>query len=362
MWQEPDVIRDDLRRIGAAGWVPWYALRDRTVLITGATGLIGRTLTKALLWHALQHDTGTRVVALVRDKRKATQTFAPALDAGAPLSCVQGNVQTLQDLGEPVHFVVHGASVTSSREIVTNPVGTIATALRGTERILELARDAQVASVVYLSSVEAYGAPHGSQRIAESDLLGFDPLVVRNCYPESKRMAEAVCAAYRAQHGVPAKILRPTLTFGPDIARGENRVFAQFARSVIEGHDIVLRTDGKTERSYLYTADAVTAVLTVLLGGENGQAYNAANEATYCSVRAMAELVARTCGDGRTAVRVEPQDLSTSGYAPEMQMDLDTTRLRALGWQPTFGLADMYRRMIAGMQADDLRGDRHPDS
>ncbi len=362
MWQEPDVIRDDLGRIGAAGWVPWYALQDRTVLVTGATGLIGRTLTKALLWHALQHDTRARVLALVRNERKARQTFASALDAGAPLSFVQGNVETLRDLGEPVHLVVHGASVTSSREMVTNPVGTISTALRGTERVLQLARDVHVASVVYLSSVEAYGAPRGRQRIAESDLLGFDPLVVRNCYPESKRMAEAMCAAYSAQHGVPVKILRPTLTFGPDIARDENRVFAQFARSVIEGHDIVLRTDGKTERSYLYTADAVTAVLTVLLGGEDGQAYNAANEATYCSVRAMAELVARTCGDGRTAVRVEPQDLATSGYATEMQMDLDTSRLRALGWQPTFGLADMYRRMIAGMQADALRGDRHTDS
>lgn len=171
MWQEPDVVRDDLGRIGAAGWVPWHALQDRTVLVTGATGLIGRTLTKALLWHAMQHDSGTRVLALVRDEARARRTFAPALDAGAPLSFLQGDVQALEDTGGPVHLVVHGASVTASREMVTNPVGTIATALRGTERVLELAREAQVASVVYLSSVEAYGAPHGRRRIAESDLL-----------------------------------------------------------------------------------------------------------------------------------------------------------------------------------------------
>ncbi len=353
MWQEPDVVREDLQRICAARWVPWHALRDRTVLVTGATGLIGRTLTKALLWHAMQHDSGTRVLALVRDEGRASRTFAPALDAAAPLSFLQGDVQALQDVGGPVHLVVHGASVTASREMVTNPVGTIATALRGTERVLELARTAQVESVVYLSSVEAYGAPDGSRRLAEQDLLGFDPLVVRNCYPESKRMAEAMCAAYRAQHGVPVKVLRPTLTFGPDLARDENRVFAQFARCAVEGRDIVLHTTGTTERSYLYTADAVTALLTVLLAGEDGQAYNAANEATYCSVRAMAELVAETCGGGRTAVRVEPQDPATSGYAPAMQMDLDTSRLRALGWQPTVGLADMYRRTIAGMQAGE---------
>ncbi len=132
VWQEPDVVREDLQRICAARWVPWHALRDRTVLVTGATGLIGRTLTKALLWHAMQHDSGTRVLALVRDEGRASQTFAPALDAAAPLSFLQGDVQALQDVGEPVHLVVHGASVTASREMVTNPVGTIATALRGT--------------------------------------------------------------------------------------------------------------------------------------------------------------------------------------------------------------------------------------
>jgi nucleoside-diphosphate-sugar epimerase len=347
VWQEPDVIREDLDRIGATRCVPWHVLHDRTVLVTGATGLIGRTLIKALLWYSLGHDAGLRVVALVRNAEGARQVFSAPLAAGAPLSFVEGDVQTMPALKEPVQFVVHGASVTASRNFIMTPAETISTTVRGTERVLEYARDEQVESLVYLSTVEVYGAPDGTRLLGETDLLGFDPLVVRNCYPESKRMAEAMCAAYAAQHGVPAKVLRPTLTFGPGLPQQEERVFAQFARCAAEGRDIVLHTKGETKRSYLYTADAVTAVLTVLLAGLDGQAYNAANEATYCSVREMAELVAETCADGRIAVRVESRDLATSGYAPTLQMNVDTTRLQALGWQPTIGLADMYRRMIA---------------
>ena len=347
MWQEPDVVREDLDRIGATGSVPWHALHDRTVLVTGATGLIGRTLTKALLWYSLRHDAGLRVIALVRDTERARRVFAAPLAAGAPLSFVQGDVQAAWAVDEPVHFVVHGASLTASRDFITNPVETLTTTLGGTTRVLELAREQQVESVLHLSTVEVYGVPDGSRPLTETDLLGFDPLVVRSSYPESKRMAETMCAAYAAQHGVHVKVLRPTLTFGPDLPEHEGRVFAQFARCAAEGRDIVLRTTGETERSYLYTADAVTAALTVLLAGQDGSAYNAANEATYCSVREMAELVAETCAADRIGVRVEPEDLTTSGYAPTLQMAVDTSRLQALGWRPTTGLADMYRRMSA---------------
>jgi nucleoside-diphosphate-sugar epimerase len=220
--------------------------------------------------------------------------------------------------------------------------------VEGTERILEIARQHHVESVVYLSSVEVYGAPDGSRRIAESDFSGIDPMVVRSSYPEGKRIAEALTCAYATEFGVHAKVVRPTLTFGPGIAYDEARVFASFARSALSGRDLVLHTPGETERSYLYTADAVTAILTVLLKGQDGQAYNAANEETYCSIRSMADLVARTCGPAPVAVRVETQD-GTSAYPPTLKMDLDTAKLQALGWRPTVGLEEMYARMVAAM-------------
>lgn len=342
------MVREDLQRIGAATSVPWDALHGRTVLVTGATGLIGRSLVKALLWQGMAQDAGLRVLALTRDRSRGEASFAAALAAGAPLRVLEGDVETLE-LDEHVDLVVHGASATSSHDFVTHPVQVMRTALRGTERILELARSHDVESLAYLSSMEAYGAPDGTRRITESDFTGFDPMEVRSSYPEGKRMAEAMCAGYAAEHGVRAKVLRLTQTFGPGVAPDDGRVFATFARSALYGEDIVLHTAGETERSYLYTADAVTAILTVLVSGRDGQAYNVANEDTYCSIRAMAELVARTCGPAPVAVRVEAQDGERYGYAPTLKMDLDTSRLQALGWRPTVGLEEMYRRMLAAM-------------
>jgi UDP-glucuronate decarboxylase len=346
MWDEPDVVRQDLERITAATWVPWNELHGSTVLVTGASGLIGRPLVKALLWYGMRHDARIRVLGLTRDLTRARASFASALGAGAPLTLVEGEVESLK-LDGPVDLIVHGASVTSSHDFVTHPLKTIQTALKGTERVLEIAQDRN-ASLVYLSSMEVYGAPDGSRRITESDFAGFNPMLVRNSYPESKRMAEAMCAAYAQELGVHAKVLRLTQTFGPGVAQDDGRVFASFARSAAKGMDIILQTAGETERSYLYTADAVTAILTVLLKGQDGQAYNAANEETYCSIRSMADLVARTCGQAPVAVRVETEE-GTSAYLPTLKMDLDTAKLQALGWQPTVGLEEMYARMVAVM-------------
>jgi UDP-glucuronate decarboxylase len=347
VWHEHDVVREDLERTTAATCVPWNELHGRTVLVTGATGLIGRQLVKTLLWYGIEHDAALRVLALTRDVARARASFAGAFGAGAPLTLVEGEVETLR-LDQPVDLIVHGASVTSSHDFVTHPVKTIQTALKGTERVLEVAQE-RGASVAYLSSMEVYGAPDGSRRISESDFDGFDPMLVRNSYPESKRMAEAMCAAYSQDLGVHAKVLRLTQTFGPGVAHDDGRVFASFARSAAEGRDIILHTAGETERSYLYTADAVTAILTVLLRGQDGQAYTAANEDTYCSIRTMADLVARTCGPAPVAVRVESRDGEKLGYAPTLKMNLDTAKLQALGWRPTVGLEEMYRRMIAAM-------------
>lgn len=348
MWPEHDVVAEDLERVRAAPSVPWHALDGATVLVTGATGLIGAALVKALLWSGASRDAGVRVLALVRDPAKAERVLAGPLAAGAPLTFVRGDVETFDVPPGPVDFVVHGASVTASRDFVQRPVDTIRTALRGTERVLEVAREKGVRSLAYLSSMEVYGSPDGSRRITEETFEGFDPMQVRSSYPESKRMAESLCAAYAAEHGVPAKVVRLAQTFGPGVTRDDARVFAQLARSATEGRDIVLHTTGESAQSFVYTADAVSAILTILLAGEDGRAYNVANESTYTSIRDMADLVARTVGPAPVRVRVEPPSSTAAfGYAPTRRLELDASRLHALGWRPTVGLEEMYRRMTA---------------
>ena len=205
--------------------------------------------------------------------------------------------------------------------------------------------------MVYLSSMEVYGTFEDKEKIAEDDLGYLNPLTARSSYPEGKRAAESLCYAYYSQHGLPVKTARLTLTFGPGISLSDNRVFAQFCHSAMQGKDIVLHTPGATKRDYLYTADAVTALLIMLLKGESGQAYNVANSTTYISIRDMAELVAQTCAAKPIKVIIDvPNDISKLGYAPTVKLNLDTARIESLGWHAKKDLPQMYQRLAAFLQ------------
>ncbi len=187
--------------------------------------------------------------------------------------------------------------------------------------------------------------------IREADYGYIDPLRVRSSYSEGKRMAECLCAAYAQEYGVPVKTARLAQTFGAGIPKTENRVFAQFARSIIAGEDLVLHTDGSKAQCFCYTADAVRGLLTVLLRGEAGEAYNISNESTFISIREMAEmLIARYPKSGSQLVFDIPDDSAAYGYAPTSRMRINSEKLRALGWQPQTDLPEMFDRLIRFLQ------------
>jgi nucleoside-diphosphate-sugar epimerase len=234
--------------------------------------------------------------------------------------------------------------------MVSDPVGTIRTAIAGTERMLEFAAAKKVKSFVYISSMEIYGQPSNTGKTKEKDLGYVDIGTVRSCYPEGKRMCECLCTAYASQYGVPVVSARLAQTFGAGILPTENRVFAQFARSVIKGEDIVLHTTGESEGNYVYTADVLSAILLLLAKGTPGEAYNIANEESHITIREMAELVVDNFAKSGEKVVIDiPQDSKALGYAPPVKMHLDASKMEALGWKAGIGLSESYRRMIEWM-------------
>ena len=220
----------------------------------------------------------------------------------------------------------------------------------GTSKVLEAAVKSNVKSMVFLSTMEVYGTPETDEKIFEDHGTNLDMAKIRSCYPESKRLCELLCSSYFSEYGVPVKTIRLTQTFGPGVGYSDGRVFADFARCLIEKRDIVLKTKGETKRNYLYLADAVTAILTVLTKGENGQLYNAANEATYCSIYEMAELVASLAEDESCHVVIDETGCEKRGFAPTLKMNLDTSKLRSLGWRPTCDLKQMFEILVSDMQ------------
>ena len=328
--------------------MPCYPeLKGKTVLITGATGLIGSCLVKRLV-NAVESEKPEEIILLVRNEAKARDKFQDMLDS---LTIIPREITDPPEVFQNIDYIIHAAGQTSSRAFVENPVDVILTNILGTRNVLELARKKKSTGFVYTSTMEVYGTPQTDVKIPENHGCDLDTMKVRASYPESKRACEALCAAYASQFGVPAKVIRLTQTFGPGMEYDDSRVFAEFARCVIEKRDIVLHTKGETKRSYLYTEDAVEAILTVLVRGEAGEAYNAANEGTYCTIHEMAETVAKEFGEGLVKVRIETGENEISkGYTPVLHMNLDTEKLQKLGWRPTVGLTDSYRRMLADMQ------------
>ena len=196
--------------------------------------------------------------------------------------------------------------------------------------------------------MEIYGGSEREEKLTDTSPCNLDTMRARSSYPESKRLCESLCAAYASEYDVPAKAVRLTQTFGPGVSPIDKRVFAEFARCAIEKRDIVLKTKGETKHNYLYTEDAASAILTVLLYGKAGEAYNAANEDTYCSIYEMARLVSDTFGNG--VVRIEEGDAEKLGYAPIAKMNLSAAKLRALGWEPQTDLKTMFSALIADIK------------
>lgn len=335
---------EDMESVCATDFIPWDVLRNKTIFITGGTGLIGSTLIRALLYANLKKELDLKIFALVRNLQKAKEKFSQQFHEASELFLIQGTIENLPAIDTPIDYIIHGASQTASKVFVEHPVETILTAVYGTENILRLAREKQVNGMVYLSSMEIYGHPQRGHKVTENEGGMLSPLDVRNSYPLSKQLCENMCCAYAKEYSVPAKIIRLTQTFGPGVQDTDQRIFAEFARCIKGKHDIVLKTRGETERSYLYTADAVTAILCVLLKGKTGQAYNAANEKTYCSIAQMAQTVAEK---GGIHVRYDLQDASQYGYAQSLHMDLNVEMLKDLGWNTMGGnIWQMYEKTL----------------
>lgn len=324
-------------------------MNGKTIMITGATGLIGTQLVKTILCYNRLFDKHIHVVAVGRNIEKLHNIYAQLADR-PELHMLKADVCFPFSATRPIQYVIHGASITDSKKFVTEPVETIHTLLNGTMNLLELSKNNPVESFVYLSSLEVYGVSD-SYRIRENDYGYIDFLNARSSYSEGKRMGECISAAYWSEYRVPVKIARLTQTMGCGISYNDNRVFAQFARSVVEGNDIVLNTTGQTVRSYCDICDAVRALLIILLRGTNGEAYNVANEETAISIADMAQTVCDMYPDSQIKVVFNtPDNIQTMGYNPEMKISLNTEKLKGLGWQPVFNLKMIFEKLIEGLR------------
>lgn len=321
--------------------VEWECFRDKTVLVTGATGRLGMYLVEALNKADIDWNLNLTIIALARSEEKLQKVFGESLKLP--------NIYTIvQDITEPirwdkaVHYIFHTAGAASPWDFTNQPVDTLWGHVQGTHNVLELAREKKSEKVLYVSTVEIYGEWKKDEGILETDMGIMRCDNARACYPEAKRLCETMLSAYEAQYHISYIGVRLCHTFGPGISLDDGRAFSEFIRNVIHGEDIILQTDGSAVRTYTYVADAIGAMLLAFTKGRDSY-YNIANLNNLISIRDLAELIAGMDERGKVRVRYINQKEQGMKYLPFKLGIMNVDKIINLGWRPQVGLQEAFR-------------------
>lgn len=341
------IILEDLERIASAN-LSWEDLQDKTVLVTGGGGFLAAYLIKSLLAVGRVNKLNIKVICVARSTRSVEARLSAYFGA-SDLFVVQHDITQPLPCDFPrADFIIHSASQASPKYYGIDPVGTLLANSAGTMYLLEHAVKSQAERFLFFSSGEVYGVPIvPDQLVGELDYGYLDPMNVRSCYAESKRIGETMCVAWAQQHGLHTSVVRPFHTYGPGMALDDGRVFADFVADVVMTRDIVLKSDGFAKRPFCYIADATIGFLTVLLSGGKAQAYNVANPDAEISIRDLATVVAGLFPERGIGTRfVVPVSSDAYVKSPISRSCPSIHKIRDLGWLPTTGVSDGFRRTI----------------
>lgn len=314
-------------------------LYGKRILISGASGMVGVSLIDTLMYFSKGNADAVSVIALARNEEKLKQRFQQYLSL-PNFSYVIGdvNIAVPQIEGE-IHIIVHAASNSHPVIYAEDPIGTIKTNVIGLDNLLAYAVDKNVQRFLFLSSIEVYGENVGDkERFTEEDCGYINCNTVRAGYPESKRVGEALCQAYRKKYGIDVVTARLSRLYGPTMQSDDSKVINQFIKSVIKGDNIVLKSKGEALYTYTYIMDAVSALLTVLINGTDGEAYNVADILSEISIKDLAQVIADYAGV--QVVYEEPDEIEKNGYSNVKKSLMSAEKLIQLGWRPITHLPD----------------------
>ena len=338
---ENDLYLDDIEYVCSLD-LSWEKLQGKSVLLSGATGLVGSFLVDVLLSKGID----CTVYALGRNKEKAKTRFSRwANDPHYIFIPYDINRQLNRPELGTIDYVLHMASNTHPMQYSTDPIGTITTNIIGVQNMLDFAVEHHATRFAFTSSNEIYGENRGDVEMFAEDYCGYiNSNTMRAGYPESKRCGEALCQAYKAQKGLDVVIPRPTRSYGPTMLMSDTKAISQFIRKGIAGEDIVLKSAGTQYYSYTYVADAVSGLLYVLLKGENGEAYNIADERSDIMLKDLAAVIAGIAG--KKVVFEIPDAVEAAGYSTATKARLDGSKLKGLGWSAKYDIQSGMERTL----------------
>lgn len=312
-------------------------LKGKSIFITGASGLIGSAIVDFLIELNDSRKYQINIYVAGRHYEKIKNRFKERMNR-SDIHYVEYDACLPINFEEKINYLIHGASNANPATYISQPVETMLANFTGLQNLLEYARICGAERVLYISSSEVYGKKKNNLSYEEEDYNFLDILNPRACYPSSKRAAETLCVAYQNEYNVNTVIVRPGHVYGPTMTQEDNRAASQFARDVVNGKNIVMKSAGDQLRSYCYVLDAVSAIITVLLNGNGGEAYNISNSESIVTIRELAECFAEL---GNKSIKFEiPTKTETASYNLMDNSSLSSVKLESLGWHGLFSLKE----------------------
>lgn len=343
------VLEDDLKTIIAEN-LSWEKLKNKTVMITGASGMVGSYMLYVLLMLNDENHYGIKVDAVMRNVNKLPEEVRNREDVNVVVADV---TKDIPDVGD-IDYIIHAASPASPLIMQNQPVETIAANTIGTFKTLELAKEKNAEGYLFISSREIYGQPDEGQEFFYENTYGFvDQLNPRSCYSEGKKAAETMCVCFHEEYGLNTKIARLAHTYGPGMSIYDGRVQADFLKNVYHNEDIVLKSEGTAVRTYTYIADAIAGMYRILLDSED-IVYNIGNEAGKVSIRDLAEILVSIYPERGLKLVFDIPEGGTKGTAPYTLGILSSEKLRKLGWNPKYSVKDGFKRTLEYLELENV--------
>lgn len=330
--------------------IPWDEMHGATVMISGATGLIGSFLVDVLMRKNKAEQLACSVLALGRNVEKAKERFDNYWEDNDFHFIFCDITKNLPEWPGDVEFIIHAASNTHPVAYATDPIGTITSNIIGTKNLLDFAEEHHTRRFLFLSSVEIYGENRGDAECFAESYCGYlDCNTLRAGYPESKRAGEALCQAYIRQKNMDVIIPRLSRVYGPTLLKDDSKAMSQFIRKALAGEDIALKSEGTQFFSYSYVADAVSGILYCMMYGQCGEAYNIADCASDITLKDLAHQIADCVG--RKVVFELPDTVESAGYSKATVAILDSNKLKQLGWHAEYDIYKGIRQTLSILKA-----------